>query len=38
MSGKAVQCMLIWLPDDCYVPAPDWCACAPSPVALCDEE
>ena len=38
MSGKAVRCMLIWLPDDCYVPAPDWCACAPSPVALRDEE
>ncbi|RYP98968.1 hypothetical protein PG22506_1421 [Bifidobacterium pseudolongum subsp. globosum] len=30
--------MLIWLPDDCYVPALDWCACTPVPVALCDEE
>ncbi|RYQ40055.1 hypothetical protein PG1805B_1658 [Bifidobacterium pseudolongum subsp. globosum] len=29
--------MLIWLPDDCYVPAPDWCAGTPAPVALCDE-
>ncbi|RYQ53478.1 hypothetical protein PG1578B_1539 [Bifidobacterium pseudolongum subsp. globosum] len=29
--------MLIWLPDDCYVPVGDWFACTTPPVALCDE-